>query len=165
MPSRRTYDRHRHQPRQQHTGVMMLHWRVFPRNRLQITRRDRRVCCSWVRFGPLRRKDGLGHGRYSDRRAFHLSMCIPIRPGVFSVSRTNHQKALTAAKASPSMRLIGGEHGRDSRAAVATHRKRKPRASDEDIQFLFISALIDDDDLRLQILERFFKDIRKRLSN
>jgi hypothetical protein len=38
-------------------------------------------------------------------------MCIPIRPGVSSVSRTNHQKALTAAQASPSMRLIGGEHG------------------------------------------------------
>ena len=42
-----------------------------------------------------------------------------------------------------------------------------PRASDEEIQCLFISALNDEDneDLRLQILERFFKDIRKRLSN
>ena len=40
-----------------------------------------------------------------------------------------------------------------------------PRASDEDIQCLFIAALIDDDDLRLQIIERFFKDMRKRLSN
>jgi hypothetical protein len=38
-------------------------------------------------------------------------------------------------------------------------------ASDEDIQCLFIAALIDDDDLRLQIIERFFKDMRKRLSN
>jgi len=43
--------------------------------------------------------------------------------------------------------------------------RENPRASDEDIQCLFISALIDDEDLRLQILERFFKDIRKRLSN
>jgi hypothetical protein len=25
-------------------------WRVFPTNRLQITRRDRRICCSWVRL-------------------------------------------------------------------------------------------------------------------
>jgi len=40
-----------------------------------------------------------------------------------------------------------------------------PRASDEDIQCLFIAALIDDEDLRLQIIERFFKDIRKRVSN
>jgi hypothetical protein len=40
-----------------------------------------------------------------------------------------------------------------------------PRASDEDIQCMFIAALIDDEDLRLQIIERFFKDIRKRLSN
>ena len=40
-----------------------------------------------------------------------------------------------------------------------------PRASDEDIQCRFIAALIDEDNLRLQILERFFKDIRKRLSN
>ena len=36
--------------RQRHTGVMMLHWRVLPRNRLQITRRDRRICRSWVRL-------------------------------------------------------------------------------------------------------------------
>ena len=43
--------------------------------------------------------------------------------------------------------------------------RENPRASDEDIQCLFISALIDDEDLRLQIIERFFKDIRKRLSN
>jgi hypothetical protein len=28
----------------------MLHWRVFPRSRLQITRRDHRICCSWVRL-------------------------------------------------------------------------------------------------------------------
>jgi len=40
-----------------------------------------------------------------------------------------------------------------------------PRASDEDIQCLFIAALIDDDDLRLQIIERFFKDVRKRVSH
>jgi hypothetical protein len=39
------------------------------------------------------------------------------------------------------------------------------RASDEEIEFLFISALFDDEDLRLQILERFINDIRKRLSN
>jgi len=38
-----------------------------------------------------------------------------------------------------------------------------PHASDEDIQCLFITALIDDEDLRLQIIERFFKDMRKRL--
>ena len=43
--------------------------------------------------------------------------------------------------------------------------KENPRASDEDIQCLFIAALIDDDDLRLQIIERFFKDVRKRLSH
>jgi hypothetical protein len=29
---------------------MMLHWRVFARSRLQITRRDRLICCSWVRL-------------------------------------------------------------------------------------------------------------------
>ena len=40
----------------QHTGVMMLHWRVFPRNRLQITRRDRSVCCSWVRLADSAEK-------------------------------------------------------------------------------------------------------------
>jgi hypothetical protein len=40
-----------------------------------------------------------------------------------------------------------------------------PRASDEDIQCLFIAALTDDDDLRLQIIERFFKDVRKRVSH
>jgi len=28
---------------------------------------------------------------------------------------------------------------------------------------MFIAALIDDEDLRLQIIERFFKDMRKRL--
>jgi len=43
--------------------------------------------------------------------------------------------------------------------------RENPRASDEDIQCMFIAALIDDEDLRLQIIERFFKDIRKRLSN
>jgi len=43
--------------------------------------------------------------------------------------------------------------------------RENPRASDEDIQCLFIGALIDDEDLRLQLLERFFKDMRKRLSN
>jgi hypothetical protein len=41
--------------------------------------------------------------------------------------------------------------------------RENPRASDEDIQCM--SALMDDENLRLQILERFFKDIRKRLSN
>ena len=41
--------------------------------------------------------------------------------------------------------------------------KENPRASDEDIQCLFIAALIDDEDLRLQIIERFFKDMRNRL--
>jgi hypothetical protein len=40
-----------------------------------------------------------------------------------------------------------------------------PRASDEEIEWLFLGAVIDDEDLRQQILERFFKDIRKRLSN
>jgi len=43
--------------------------------------------------------------------------------------------------------------------------RENPRASDEDIQCQFIAALIDDEDLRLQIIERFFKDIRKRVSN
>ena len=43
--------------------------------------------------------------------------------------------------------------------------RENPRASDEDIQCLFIAALTDDDDLRLQIIERFFKDVRKRLSH
>ena len=43
--------------------------------------------------------------------------------------------------------------------------KENPRASDEDIQCLFIAALIDEDDLRLQIIERFFKDVRKRVSH
>ena len=43
--------------------------------------------------------------------------------------------------------------------------RENPRASDEDIQCMFIAALIDDDDLRLQIIERFFKDMRKKLTN
>jgi hypothetical protein len=43
--------------------------------------------------------------------------------------------------------------------------RENPRASDEDIRCQFIAALIDDEDLRLQIIERFFKDIRKRVSN
>jgi hypothetical protein len=39
-------------------GVMMLHWRVFTTNRLQITRRDRSVCC--IAFGwPAPRKRWL----------------------------------------------------------------------------------------------------------
>ena len=40
-----------------------------------------------------------------------------------------------------------------------------PRASDEEIEWLFLGAVIDDQDLRLQLLERFFKDMRKRMSN
>ena len=40
-----------------------------------------------------------------------------------------------------------------------------PRASDEEIEWLFIDAVIDDPDLGLRILKRYFKDIRKRLSN
>ena len=45
--------------------------------------------------------------------------------------------------------------------------RENPRASDEEIQCLFIFALNDEDneDLRLQILERFFNDLRKKLSN
>ena len=43
--------------------------------------------------------------------------------------------------------------------------RENPRASDEDVQCLFIAALIDDEDLRLQLLERFFKDMRKKLLN
>jgi hypothetical protein len=43
--------------------------------------------------------------------------------------------------------------------------RENPRASDDEIEWLFLGAVIDDEDLRLQILERFFKDIRKRLSN
>jgi hypothetical protein len=41
--------------------------------------------------------------------------------------------------------------------------KENPRASDEEIQCLFLAALMDDEDLRLQIIERFFEDMRKRL--
>ena len=43
--------------------------------------------------------------------------------------------------------------------------RENPRASDEDIQCLFIAALIDDWDLRQLLLERFFKDMRKKLLN
>ena len=43
--------------------------------------------------------------------------------------------------------------------------RENPLASDREIEWLFLGAVIDDEDLRLQILERFFKDIRKRLSN
>ena len=43
--------------------------------------------------------------------------------------------------------------------------RENPCASDEDVQCLFIAALIDDEDLRLQLLERFFKDMRKKLLN
>jgi hypothetical protein len=43
--------------------------------------------------------------------------------------------------------------------------RENPRASDEDVQCLFIAALIDDEDLRLQLLERFLKDMRKKLLN
>jgi hypothetical protein len=41
--------------------------------------------------------------------------------------------------------------------------RENPRAADEDIQCMFIAGLIDDEDLRLQIIERFFKDMRKKL--
>jgi hypothetical protein len=41
--------------------------------------------------------------------------------------------------------------------------RENPSASDKEIEWLFLGAV--DDDLRLQILERFFKDIRKRVSN
>ena len=43
--------------------------------------------------------------------------------------------------------------------------RENPRASDKEIEWLFLGAVIDDENLGLQILERFFKDIRKRLSN
>jgi hypothetical protein len=43
--------------------------------------------------------------------------------------------------------------------------RENPRATDEDVQCLFIAALLDDEDLRLQLLERFFKDMRKKLLN
>ena len=43
--------------------------------------------------------------------------------------------------------------------------RENPRASDKEIEWLFLGAVNDDENLRLQILERFFKDIRKRLSN
>ena len=43
--------------------------------------------------------------------------------------------------------------------------RENPRASDEEIEWLFLGSVIDDQDLGLQILERLFKDIRKRLSN
>ena len=34
----------------------MLHWLAFPRNWLQITRRDRRIRCSWVRLADSAEK-------------------------------------------------------------------------------------------------------------
>jgi hypothetical protein len=43
--------------------------------------------------------------------------------------------------------------------------RENPRASDEEIECLFLGAVLDDQDLGLQILERLFKDMRKRLSN
>jgi hypothetical protein len=43
--------------------------------------------------------------------------------------------------------------------------RENPCASDEDVQCLFIAALIDDEDLRLKLLERFFKEMRKKLLN
>ena len=43
--------------------------------------------------------------------------------------------------------------------------RENPCASDKEIEWLFLGAVIDDEDLRQQILERFFKDMRKRLSN
>ena len=43
--------------------------------------------------------------------------------------------------------------------------RENPRASDKKIEFLFLDAVIDDEDLGAQILQQFFKDIRKRLSN
>ena len=43
--------------------------------------------------------------------------------------------------------------------------RENPRASDKEIEFLFLDAVIDDEDLGAQILQQFFKDIRKRLSN
>jgi hypothetical protein len=43
--------------------------------------------------------------------------------------------------------------------------RENPRASDEEIEWLFLGAVIDDQDLGQQILERLFKDMRKRLSN
>ena len=43
--------------------------------------------------------------------------------------------------------------------------RENPRASDEEIEWLFLGTVVDNQDLGLQILERLFKDIRKRLSN
>jgi hypothetical protein len=43
--------------------------------------------------------------------------------------------------------------------------RENPRASDEDIKCLFIAGIVDDEDLGLQLLERFFTDMRKRQSN
>ena len=43
--------------------------------------------------------------------------------------------------------------------------RENPRASDKEIEFLFLDAVIDDEDLGAQILQQFFKDIRKKLSN
>ena len=38
-----------------------------------------------------------------------------------------------------------------------------PRATDEEIQLLFFDALIDNEDLRMVVIERFFDDIKKSL--
>jgi hypothetical protein len=43
--------------------------------------------------------------------------------------------------------------------------RENPRASDKEIEWLFLGAVIVDEDIGQQILERFFKDMRKRLSN
>ena len=110
-------------------GVMMLHWRVFPRNRLQIARHDRSVCVR-VRLA-----------RSSEKMA-------KMKPVPFK----------------PSLPDLKAEH-EDATAEQLWQRIVKENASDEEIEFLFLDAVIDDEDLGVQILNRFFKDIRKRLSN
>ena len=43
--------------------------------------------------------------------------------------------------------------------------RENPRASDKKIEFLFLDAVIDDEGLGAQILQQFFKEIRKKLIN
>ena len=101
-------------------GVMMLHWRVFPRNRLQIARHDRSVCVR-VRLA-----------RSSEKMA-------KMKPVPFK----------------PSLPDLKAEH-EDATAEQLWQRivRENPRASDKEIEYLLLGAVID-----------HFTDLRKRLSN
>ena len=41
--------------------------------------------------------------------------------------------------------------------------RENPRASELAIRRLFLAVLVDDENLRLQMLEQFFEDMKKRL--